>query len=41
MISGAGPTILLISKESLNINFDDWLVLEQSINYKGAYIYEK
>lgn len=41
MISGAGPTILLISKESLNINFDDWLVLEQSVNYKGAYIYEK
>lgn len=41
MISGAGPTILLISKESLNIKFDDWKIIEQSINNKGAYIYEK
>ena len=41
MISGAGPTILLISKESLNIKFKDWQIIEQKVNYKGAYIYEK
>ncbi len=41
MISGAGPTILLISKHSLNINFKDWKIIEQKVNYKGAYIYER
>lgn len=41
MISGAGPTILLISKESLNIKFNDWEIIEQTVNNKGAYIYEK
>lgn len=41
MISGAGPTILLISKESLNLHFKDWKIIEQRVNYKGAYIYEK
>lgn len=41
MISGAGPTILLISKDSLNVNLDDWKIIEQCVNNKGAYIYEK
>ena len=41
MISGAGPTILLISKENLNLNYKDWKIIEQRVNYKGAYIYEK
>lgn len=41
MISGAGPTILLISKDSLNVSLDDWKIIEQSINNHGAYIYEK
>ena len=41
MISGAGPTILLISKNSLSISLDDWKIIEQSVNNKGAYIYEK
>ena len=41
MISGAGPTILLISKDALNIDFKDWQIVEQTINNKGAYIYEK
>ncbi len=41
MISGAGPTILLISKDSLNIKYKDWLIIEQKVNNKGAYIYEK
>ena len=39
MISGAGPTILLISKESLNISYKDWKIIEQKVNNKGAYIY--
>lgn len=41
MISGAGPTILLISKDPLNIAFKDWQIVEQKLNNKGAYIYEK
>ena len=41
MISGAGPTILLISKESLNISYKDWKIIEQKVNNKGAYIYER
>lgn len=41
MISGAGPTILLISKDSLDLKFDDWKIIEQKVNYKGAYIYER
>ena len=41
MISGAGPTILLISKNSLNVSFEDWKIIEQSVNNQGAYIYEK
>lgn len=41
MISGAGPTILLISKDSLNISLDDWKIIEQCVNNQGAYIYEK
>lgn len=41
MISGAGPTILLISRESLDISLDGWKIVEQSVNNKGAYIYEK
>lgn len=41
MISGAGPTILLISKHSLNLSFKDWKIIEQKVNYKGAYIYER
>ena len=41
MISGAGPTILLISKNSLNIKYEDWKIIEQNVNNKGAYIYEK
>lgn len=41
MISGAGPTILLISKEILNISYKDWKIIEQKVNNKGAYIYER
>ena len=41
MISGAGPTILLISKDHLNLSFDDWKIIEQKVNYKGAYSYER
>ncbi len=41
MISGAGPTILLISRDRLNVSFEDWEIIEQSVNNQGAYIYEK
>ncbi len=41
MISGAGPTILLISKNELNISYLDWKIIPVKVNYQGAYIYEK
>ena len=41
MISGAGPTILLISDHSLNIAKDGWEIKELNVNNIGAYIYEK
>lgn len=41
MISGAGPTILLISNKILNISFKNWIIREVKINNQGAYVYEK
>ncbi len=41
MISGAGPTILLISKEKINPSYLDWDIKEVKVNNQGAYIYEK
>ena len=41
MISGAGPTILLISDKKVNISYDDWKTFEVELNNQGAYIYEK
>lgn len=43
VISGAGPTLLIISCEKMNFNFDlrQWIVKEVHINDIGAYIYEK
>lgn len=41
MISGAGPTILLISDKKVNITYDDWKTFEVELNNQGAYIYEK
>ncbi len=41
MISGAGPTILLISEKELDIKFQDWDIRRVNINYQGAYVYEK
>ena len=41
MISGAGPTILLISDKKLNFEYNDWKIYEVKVNSQGAYIYEK
>lgn len=41
MISGAGPTILLISNKTLNIQYDGWEIKELKVNNFGAYIYEE
>ena len=41
MISGAGPTILLISDKKLNFEYNDWKIYEVKVNNQGAYIYEK
>lgn len=40
-ISGAGSTMLLISKQNLDFTYQDWQVKEVKILDKGAYIYEK
>lgn len=41
MISGAGPTILLISHEKLHIEKEDWLIKELYLSDQGAFVYEK
>lgn len=43
LISGAGSTLLLISKDKINkIDcLNDWRFEEVKVNYKGAYVYEK
>lgn len=43
MISGAGPTLLLISKDDLcfDINLSGWIFKKVNINNQGAYVYEK
>lgn len=43
MISGAGPTLLLISKDNLelDIKLNDWIFKKVNINNQGAYVYEK
>jgi homoserine kinase len=41
MISGAGPTILLISDKKLNFEYNDWKIYEVKVKNQGAYIYEK
>lgn len=40
-ISGAGSTMLLISKEHLNFEYADWKIKEVKVLNKGAYIYEE
>ncbi len=40
-ISGAGSTILLISKKHLDFKYNDWQIKEVKVLNKGAYIYEK
>ena len=40
-ISGAGSTMLLISKKHLAFNYKDWQIKEVKVLNKGAYIYEK
>ena len=40
-ISGAGSTMLLISKKHLNFSYQDWQIKEVKILDNGAYIYEK
>lgn len=40
-ISGAGSTMLLVSKKHLNFSYLDWQIKEVKILDKGAYIYEK
>lgn len=43
MISGAGPTLLIISNKKLifDIDLKNWIFKEVNINNQGAYIYEK
>lgn len=43
LISGAGSTLLLISKNKINKIecLNDWRFEEVKVNYKGAYVYEK
>lgn len=43
MISGAGPTLLIISNKNLifDIDLKNWIFKEVNINNQGAYIYEK
>lgn len=40
-ISGAGSTMLLISKKHLDFKYKDWQIKEVKVLNKGAYIYEK
>ncbi len=42
-ISGAGPTMLVISKDYIidKFNFENWQKIEVKVNQQGAYIYEK
>ena len=42
-ISGAGPTMLVISKNEIldKFNLDNWNKIRVNVNQKGAYIYEK
>ena len=42
-ISGAGPTMLVISKDNIIDKFEleNWKKVSVNINYKGAYVYEK
>lgn len=42
-ISGAGPTMLVISKDDIKekFEFNDWKKVSVNVNYKGAYVYEK
>ena len=40
-ISGAGSTMLLVSKKSLDFTYQDWIIKEVKVLDKGAYIYEK
>ena len=43
LISGAGSTLLLISKDKINKieQLKEWQFKEVTVNNKGAYIYEK
>lgn len=42
-ISGAGPTMLVISKNDISnkFEFENWKKISVNINNKGAYVYEK
>lgn len=41
LISGAGSTMLFISKNKLNFSYKDWIIKEVKVLKNGAYIYEK
>lgn len=41
LISGAGSTMLFISKEKIGFKYQDWNIKEVIVLNKGAYIYEK